>query len=203
MLRTSRKRQLYDCDRCMFTYKKSELRKQRGMLLCSACFDNVLEIAPLNIRFRSPRENSTTLTVVNSPTVFTVSSTGLSVIAKSQTFVREGVTHAFVMFIQGTTGGSVIQSLPDMPAGTLLTLSGKGTIPISVLASSSIDVVSNCDLYEGSTLSFVYSGASSKWVETSRFNVLDTGYGAVPAGALQDDDGNYIKDDDGNYIIGG
>lgn len=33
-------------------------------------------------------------------------------------------------------------------------------------------------------------------------DIAATGGGGVPAGALQDDSGNYLKDDAGNYIIG-
>jgi hypothetical protein len=36
---TSRSHQKYDCDRCGFTFDKADLKRQRGLLLCTACFD--------------------------------------------------------------------------------------------------------------------------------------------------------------------
>lgn len=37
------KGQLYDCDRCGFTFGKSELIEQDGFLLCKDCLDEEVE----------------------------------------------------------------------------------------------------------------------------------------------------------------
>lgn len=169
-MRLNRKRQLYDCDRCMFTYKKSELRRQRGMLLCSACFDTTLEIAPLNIRFRSPRENSTTITAVNTPTVFTVTTAGVTALSQSQPHLREGVRNNYLMYVVGfpTTITAISQIVPAVQ-GTLLTLVGTdNTNYVVVAAGNGTDMTVKHTLRNGNTLSLVYNATSSLWCETSR-----------------------------------
>lgn len=170
MPRNRSRLQLYDCDRCKFTYKKKELRKQRGMLLCTGCFDTILEIEPINLKLGSPRANSTTTTAVTSPTVFTITTAGITALSKSQTFLREGVTHSYVMFVVGSP--TTITANPQIVAatqGTLLTLVGTdSTNYVIVQAGLGTDLSVKHTLRNGSTLSLVYNATSSLWCETSR-----------------------------------
>lgn len=170
MQRNSHKRQLYDCSRCMFTYKKSELRKQRGMLLCSACFDSVLEIAPLNMKFLSPRENSTTTTAVNTPTIFVLTTAGVTALSQSQVHLREGVRNNYVMYVSGSP--TTITANPQIVAGsqgTLLTLVGTSdTNYVVVSVGNGTDLAFKHTLKNGNTLSLVYNSTSARWCETSR-----------------------------------
>lgn len=161
---------LYDCDRCKFTYKKRELRKQRGMYLCDACFDSVLEIAPVNLALFSPRSNSNTTTAVTNPTVFTITTAGVTALTKSQTFLREGVTNSFVMNVVGSP--TTITANPQIIAGkteTLLSLVGTSdTYYVIVSAGNGTDLTSQMVLKNGNVLSLVYNTTSSLWCETSR-----------------------------------
>lgn len=99
---------LYDCDRCKFTYKKSILRKQRGMFLCDPCFDTTLEIEPFNARFLSPRFNATSIVAVTSPIIFPISSTGITTLMNSQLYTRDGPSNSYIMYIVGIPGISSI-----------------------------------------------------------------------------------------------
>jgi hypothetical protein len=161
---------LYDCERCKFTFKKVSLRRQRGMLLCDACFDSVLEIEPVNARFLSPRANSTSIAAVSSPTVFTITTAGVTALSQSQTFTREGVTNSFVMHVQGSP--TTITANPQIVAGrqgTLLTLVGTSdTNYLIVSTGNGTDLSSQMVLKNGNTLSLVYNSTSSLWCETSR-----------------------------------
>lgn len=163
-------RQLYDCDRCMLTYKKHELRRQRGMLLCSGCFDTVLEIAPLNIKFLSPRENSTSITAVTSPSIFSLTTAGVTALSQSQVHAREGIRNSYVMYVSGSP--TTITANPQIVAGTqgtLLTLVGTSdTSYVIVSTSSGTDLTQQMVLKNGNTLSLVYNTTSSLWCETSR-----------------------------------
>lgn len=166
----SSKLTLYDCDRCKFTYKKKDLRKQRGMLLCDPCFDSVLEIIPVNLKLRSPRANSNTTTAVTNPTVFTITTAGVTALSQSQVFVRTGVTHNFVMSVVGLP--TTVTANPQIVAstqGTLLTLVGTDNTNFVVIQPGlGTDMTSKHTLKSGNTLSLVYNSTSSLWCETSR-----------------------------------
>lgn len=164
------KRQLYDCDRCMFTYKKHELRRQRGMLLCSACFDSVLEIAPLNVRFTSPRENSTSTAAVRTPTVFTITTAGITALSQSFTHSRQGPLNSYQMNVVGIP--TTVTANPQIVAGqqgTLLTLLGTdNTNYVIIQAGNGTDLTQQMVLKSGNVLSLVFNSTSSLWCETSR-----------------------------------
>lgn len=169
-MKKSPKRMLYDCDRCQFTYRKTELRKQRGMLLCDPCYDSVLEIAPVNLKLLSPRANSTTTTAVTIPIIFTITTAGVTALSKSQTFDREGTTHSFVMYVVGvpTTITAATQIVAGMQ-GTLLTLVGTSDInSVTIKTGNGTDLTSQMILKNNNTLSLVYNTTSSLWCETSR-----------------------------------
>lgn len=166
----SNNRTLFDCDRCKFTYKKKDLRKQRGMLLCDPCFDTTLEIAPVNLKLYSPRANSTTITAVNTPIIFTITTAGITALTKSQNFIREGTTNSFVMYVVGVP--TTVTANPQIVAGnqgTLLTLVGTDDINYVIIAAGhGTDLTSQMVLKNGNTLSLVYNTTSSLWCETSR-----------------------------------
>ncbi len=161
---------LYDCDRCKFTFKKSNLKKQRGMLLCSGCYDSVLEIAPVNLRLRSSRANSTTITAVNVPTVFTIGTAGITALTRSQTMVRQGVTNT--CFIEVVGNPTTITANPQIVAGqqgTILTLQGTDdTNYVTLATGNGTDLTKTMMLRRGSSITLVYNTTSSLWCETSR-----------------------------------
>lgn len=161
---------LFDCDRCKFTFKKIELRKQRGMLLCDPCYDSVLEIAPINLKLYSPRANSTTTAAVTNPTVFSITTAGVTALTNSQTFTRQGVTNSFVMNVVGLP--TTVTANPQIIAGrqgTLLTLVGTSdTNYVIIAAGLGTDLAVKHTLKNGNTLSLVYNATSSTWCETSR-----------------------------------
>lgn len=163
-------RQLYDCDRCMFTYKKKDLRKQRGMLLCTACFDSVLEIAPVNLKLLSPRANSTSVAPVTSPIVFSITTAGITALQRSQQGLREGVRNNYVMYVSGIP--TTVTANPQIIAGqqgTFLTLVGTSDVNYVVIsAGNGTDLIAQKTLKNGNTLSLVYNATSSLWCETSR-----------------------------------
>lgn len=161
---------LYDCDRCKFTYKKISLRKQRGMYLCDACFDSVLEIEPLSVKFLSPRENSTTVTAVTNPIVFSITTAGITALAQSQTFRREGVLNQYVMYVVGlpTTITSGTQIVPAQQGIFLSLIGTSDTNYVIVKAGNGTDLTSQMVLKNGNVLSLVYNTTSSLWCETSR-----------------------------------
>lgn len=161
---------LYECDRCKFQYRKVTLRKQRGMLLCDPCFDSVLEIEPVNLPLLSPRSNSTSTTAVTSPSVFTITTAGVTALSRSQSFTREGVTNSYVMNVVGlpTTITAATQIVAGTQ-GTLLTLVGTSdTNYVIVSTGHGTDLTSTMVLKSGNVLSLAYNATSSLWCETSR-----------------------------------
>lgn len=164
--------QLYDCDRCKFTYKKKDLRKQRGMLLCDPCFDSVLEIAPVNLKLLSPRVNSNSVAPVSTPAVFSIGTAGITSLNNSQIFLRDGVINSFVMYVVGSGTPTTITTNPQIVVGrqgTLLTLVGTSdTNYIVFAAGNGTDLHSTFYLKNNRIISFVYNATSSLWCETSR-----------------------------------
>lgn len=154
----------------MFTFKKKNLRRQRGMLLCESCFDTVLEIEPVNVKWNSPRDNSTSTAAVNNPLVFTITTAGITAIGNSQTSTREGQVRNYQMYVVGlpTIVTSAIQITP-MPQGTFLTLVGTDdTNYVTIKAGNGTDLTSDMQLKNGNVLSLVYNATSALWCETSR-----------------------------------
>jgi len=161
---------LYDCDRCMFTYKKHTLRKQRGMYLCESCFDTTLEIEPLNMKFNSPRSDSTTITAVNNPTVFTVTTAGITALNNSHINRRGNYNKSFVMHVVGSP--TTITANPQIVAGSvnnLLTIIGTSDSNyVTIKAGNGTDIATDMVLRNGSIITLVYNTTSSLWCETSR-----------------------------------
>lgn len=162
--------QLYDCDRCMFTFKKKSLRKQRGMLLCDACFDTTLEIEPINVKWVSPRNNSTSIAAVTNPVVFTITTAGVTTVSRSQVPTRESGTNNYHMKVVGLpTVITASTQIAAMPQGTLLTLEGTSDVnSVTISVGNGTDLTEPMVLKDGSTISLVYNATSALWCETSR-----------------------------------
>ena len=109
--------QKYDCDRSGFTHKKSELVRQRGLLLAPSEVDDLRRIKTPNPRWRSPRDNSTTTTAVNSPTVFTIGATGITALQQSQEYREDGVHKHYYMHVIGISIPTTITADPRIVAG--------------------------------------------------------------------------------------
>ena len=161
---------LYDCDRCMFTFKKKDLRKQRGMHLCDACYDTVLEIDPVNIKWRSSRDNSTSIAPVTVPIVFTITAAGITAVGRSQTKTREGQNNAYEMQVVGLpTTITANPQIASMPNQTLLILQGTSNVNYVIIkAGNGTDLTTDMVLKNGNVLSLVYNSTSALWCETSR-----------------------------------
>jgi hypothetical protein len=191
--------QKYDCDRCGFTYKKHQLRRQRGQLLCSSCRDDIRDILAPRPRFFSPRDNSTSVEPVTEPTVFSISAgTGINFLANSREFSQEGGRDTYYMEVIGDGGPIDIVSNPqivDGQHGDILTLRGNSDInTITLEDSGELHLNGNwgnkITLGDGDTITFVYnepgtylrgwgyfywgngqgySTESDGWVECSRY----------------------------------
>lgn len=169
-MRTNKKLTLFDCDRCKFTFKKRSLKKQRGMLLCDGCFDSVLEIAPVILPLRSSRANSTTTTVVNAGTTFTIGTAGITALSRSHVLTRQGVTNSFFMWVVGNP--TVVTANPQIAMGTpgtILTLEGTDdTNSVTLATGNGTDLTSAMILRKGCSITLVYNTTSAIWCEASR-----------------------------------
>lgn len=173
MLKT-RRRQLHDCDRCGFTHRKHLLKKQRGMLLCPACYDTSLEIPPVNIPWGSPRDNATTITPVTSPTVFSITNAGITFLSQSQPHTREGSRTDYYMQIVGSGGAVDVVANPQIVAGTsraILILEGTdntNTVTLHDGDGLSLALGQSIILGDGVSITLAYNSTASAWVEASR-----------------------------------
>ena len=140
------------------------------MWLCDMCFDTVLEIEPVNVKWRSPRDNSTSLDPVTTPIVFTITTAGITAVGRSQTKTREGQTTNYEMQVVGfPTTVTANPQIAAMPQGTLLVLQGtNNTNFVIIKAGNGTDLTSDMFLGNGNTLSLVYNSTSALWCETSR-----------------------------------
>ena len=184
-----------DCNRCGFTYKKSQLRRQRGLLLCDACRDDTRKIQQPNPRWGSPRAGSTSTDPVNSPTVYTISAaTGISALGQSRTYSQEGSRRHFHMHVVSDGGAITITASPPIVAGVqgdVLTLTGTSdTDTITIPDNDAVMLILDQPVTLGNndSITFVYNasfgdplgewgddawgsdwgGISAAWTETSR-----------------------------------
>ena len=186
----------YDCDRCGFTYKKSILRRQRGMLLCADCRDNLKKLKTPNPRWMSPRDNSETTTAVNTPTIFTISAaTGITALLQSREYDNEGSRRHFAMQVVSDGGAITVTATPSIVAGLqgdILTLTGTSdtdTITFTDAGGLALNDDREFTLRKGSSITFVYNASytalgyginpwgdfdwgnpSKNWTECSRTN---------------------------------
>jgi len=189
--------QLYDCDRCGFTYKKHQLRRQRGMLVCGSCVDDLTKIKYPSPRFFSPRDNSSSVAAGSEPTIFPISAAGITDISQSRDYTREGGRRVYHMYIVGDGGPIVVSASPPIVyslTGDLLTLSGTsdtntvtlqdagdlaliGGLPAVLSDGDSITFVFNADfatvvggwgISQWGSTGYGFGGTGEAWVEVSR-----------------------------------
>ena len=188
--------QKYTCDRCGFDYKKSQLKRQRGMLLCEGCKDNLKKIKIPNPRWMSPRDGSTSTSPVNIPTVFTISAAaGITSLGQSREYTHEGSRRIFHMYVVSDGGAIDITANPQIVAGLqgdVLCLHGTSNTD-TIKLDDADGLLANQDkefiLTDGDTITFVYNtfsgnpygewgtddwgldwgGVTTGWVETSRY----------------------------------
>jgi hypothetical protein len=164
----------------MFTFKRSELRKQRGMMLCEGCFDSVLEIQPINIKWGSPRSNATSLTAVNNPTVFTIGTAGVTFLGQSHPTTRDGRHLGYTMHVTGVAGstGGAVLSDPQIVAGNdgdVVTFYGTSdALPLVFQQGNGTDLAYPVKILNGQSITFAYDASTTTWKETSRYLVENT-----------------------------
>jgi len=156
--------QKYTCDRCGFDYRKDQLKRQRGMLLYHDCVDNLKKIKQPNPRWMSPRDNSTTTTAVNTPTIFTISAaTGITALSQSREYTHEGSRRNFYMQVVSDGGAIDITAEPQIVAGLqgdILTLTGTSntnTIQLSDTGAVRLNANREFTLTDGDSITLVYN----------------------------------------------
>jgi len=158
----------FTCDRCGFDYTKSKLRKQRGMYLCSTCFDVLSKISTRRPRFNPSRENSTSTGVPADtvPRVLTVSSvTGVDRLFQSNQLAtrRDGVHQSIYMNVVSDGGAITISANPQIVAGKdgdILTLRGTSNVDTIQLDDSPtlfLNGGGSIILKYGDTINLVYN----------------------------------------------
>ena len=178
--------EVYDCDRCKFKFKRSQLKTQKGLLVCPDCYDDISKIKNVDMHLaNSPRDNSDTTTEVESPTVFEITTAGgITAQNSMDTDTSRGVTletslsvsfgSSYFMKIVSDGGAIDLTADPQITAGTkgdILTIQGTSNTD-SVLLEDGTGV----ELYGGisfvighnDVITLVYDSTKSKWVETSR-----------------------------------
>lgn len=169
------------CDRCGMDYRKSSLRKQRGLWVDDACFDITDKIQRPNTRWGSPRDNSTTTTIPSeaTPEVFTFTSAlGINQIGQSNELVdrRDGRHLSFFMRIKSNGGAISIAASPQIiPAqilGDLLTLRGTSNVDtirivdgrgVRLFGGGGASVGQPFLIGDGDAISFVFANVLIGW----------------------------------------
>lgn len=169
------------CDRCGFDYKKSSLKRQRGMWLSHDCFDNTKKIQQPRTRWGAPRDGSTTLDIPPEAQdiVFTVTAAGgVSLISQTNTEVdsRDGRHLSFYMKVVSDGGPITISANPQIIGsailGDLLTLRGTSdTDTISIIDGRGLRTHGGSGhstgvpftLADGDAISFVYTNVLQGW----------------------------------------
>ena len=156
--------QKHQCDRCGFTYKKKNLKRQRGLLVCCDCYDGYIS-APVYPKWGSERPNGTTVTAVTEPVVFSITTAGITALGQSFDYDNDGVHYHHTMYVQGSGGAITLSSIVAATAqGVVLTLRGDSdTNTITINESSNIQLIEDnpITLKEGDTLSLVFQSSLS------------------------------------------
>jgi len=167
--------QKYDCDRSGFTYRKCDLKRQRGLLVSPDEFDDLYKIENLNTRWGSPRENSDTTTAGSSPTVFTISAgTGINSLQQSQEYREDGVHVHFFMHVVGDAAPTDLSANPQIVAGNngdVLTLYGTDDTNYILLEDGNgLSLIGGeaMQLKDTDSITLVYTSSDTTWRETSR-----------------------------------
>ena len=182
-----KRRELYDCDRCGFQFNKKKLKKQKGLWVCSSCYDSKdKENKPVNMKLGSPRANATTTIAVESPTIFTITAAGgitpsHSVDSEATRSVNLGITtipaktfgnHYYMKVVGG--GAIDITVDPQISAGSqgdVLTIEGTNDANYVLLENGTgVELSGGVNYYlrNGKIITLVYDTVKSKWVEVSR-----------------------------------
>lgn len=173
-------RNVYDtekktCDRSGFDFKKSQLKKQRGLWVSDMDFDITDRIHRPRTRWQSPRDNDTTVTTPAEavPEVLTVSAvTGVNQLFQSHELsIRRDGRHKSIFMKIVSDGGAITISAADAIIdgtfeGDLLTLKGTSdtdtvTIPpgVNVLLRLAVSMT----LSDGDSISFVWTETGAAW----------------------------------------
>jgi len=184
--------QKYDCDRCGVTYKKNQLKRQRGMLLCGDCRDNLKKIKQPNPRWMSPRDNSLSVDPVNTPTVYTISAAaGINALRQSRDYDHEGGRRHFYMDVISDGGPIDISANPQIVAalqGDVLTLHGTSDInTIKLEDSSTVHLTEDfIILGNGDSITLVYNeGFSGVGWGTGLWGSTGYGFGSASGGWVE------------------
>jgi hypothetical protein len=176
------------CARCDTKIRKSKILKQKGLKVCSHCWDDPKEIKPLNLKLGTPRSGYLTTTAVNSPVVFSITAAGG--ITPSHSYSTEvsssnslGITpepsfgSCFYMQVEGSGGAVDIIANPQIVAGSTndkLTLEGMDdTNTILLEDGTGLSLIDGQSFTLGleDKICFRYTG--SLWQETSRYKELN------------------------------
>jgi len=166
--------QKYDCDRSGFTHKKSELIRQRGLLLAPGEVDDLSRIKTPNPRWKNPRENSTTVTAVNTSTVFDIAAAGITALQQSVADSQDGSHQDYYMLVQGDGGAIDITGNPqivDGSDGNRITLEGTSDTNTLLLEDGNGLALAggvSMTLKDNQTITLVYDSDADLWRETSR-----------------------------------
>ena len=168
--------QKYDDDRTGFTHQKYKLVRQRGLLLAPDEVDDLRKIVDVNPRWGPPRENSTTTTAVNTPTIFSiVAGTGIDPLQQSFEYAQDGDHEEFFMHVAGSGGAVDITADPQIVAGSQgqrVTLKGTddtNTVTLDDGTGLQLILGLSAVLQNGDTITLVYDEDTTTWYETSRF----------------------------------
>lgn len=168
-----RRYETYECDRCKFEYLRRILRKQKGLLLCKDCFDDVRENKTINMKLFGARSNATTVTAVTSPTIATITAAG-GITPTNSISSDENIINYYLQVVGD--GAVDIVADPQISASTngkILTLEGtSNTNTVTLDNGSGLELTtSTYILKDGSVITLVYDSDKSAWVEVSRGNV--------------------------------
>ena len=151
------------------------------MLVCQDCHDNTDRIKQPNVRWRGPRDNSTTTTIPSeaTPEVFTFGSAlGINQIGQSNELVnrRDGRHLSFYMRVKSNGGAISIaanpQITPGQILGDLLTLRGTSNTDtirlvdgrgIRLFGGSGSSVGDPFLIGDGDAISFVFANVAIGW----------------------------------------
>lgn len=176
----------YNCDRCKFKYRRSELKLQKGLLVCPPCYDDIRESKGINMEIGgSPRSDADTTTAVESPTIFTITAAGgITTYHSNDTESSRSVTleveksvsfgSVYYMKIVGATAALDITADPQIVAGQnedLLTIHGTSdTNTVLLEDGTGVELRGGVSFTIGNNdvISLVYDTAKSQWVEVAR-----------------------------------
>ena len=176
----------YDCDRCKFKFTKSQLRLNKGLLVCPDCYDDISENKNISMKLAlSPRGSSTTTTAVTTPTVFSITAAGgITPSHSTEGASSRSVTldvglsvsfgSSYYMKIVGDGGAINVTSVPQITAGNngdSISLHGTSdSNTVTLENGDGVEVANGISFSIGNNdvITLVYDNVKSKWVETSR-----------------------------------